>query len=227
MVVVVPVLIPIVVVVPVMIVFKPATISIPITRIKLLSIVVRFDPSSACIGRPRPVAFMPLVVVAGRIPITIYPRELRARTSRHNANHTGTRRRTDSDANRNLSLRCRCSSQQHHGKQQGCANKISGNAEFSFKSLTNLVSQITPPSELRPWLILGNGGKSCLCTSGHIQFLSEWSRRAKHLKHDRRLWYWLGPEFLQTNVGLNTALTSLCEHALCKNMRTYEGASRN
>jgi hypothetical protein len=104
MVVVVPVLIPVVVVVPVMIVIKPATISIPVPRIKLLSIVVRFDPSSACIGRPRPVAFMPLVVVAGGKPITVYPREVRAWTSGHDANHAGARRRTNPDAKRNLSL---------------------------------------------------------------------------------------------------------------------------
>jgi hypothetical protein len=73
------ILVPVVVLVPAVIVFESATISVPVTRIELLSIMVRFDPSSTFIGRPRPVAFMPLVVVADRIPITAYPHELRPR----------------------------------------------------------------------------------------------------------------------------------------------------
>ena len=72
------ILVPVVVLVPAVIVFESAMISVPVTRIKLLSIMVRFDPSSTFIGRPRPVAFMPLVVMTDRIPITAYPHELRA-----------------------------------------------------------------------------------------------------------------------------------------------------
>jgi hypothetical protein len=100
----VPVLVPFILLVPTVIVFKPAAISIPVTCKKLLSIVMRRDPPSAFIGRPRPVAFMPPVVAADWIPITVYPHELRARTWRQNANHTGTRRGANSDADRNLSL---------------------------------------------------------------------------------------------------------------------------
>jgi hypothetical protein len=72
------ILVPVVVLVPAMIVFESAMISIPVTRIKLLSIMVRFNPSSTFIRRPRPVAFMPPIVMAGWIPITAYPQELRA-----------------------------------------------------------------------------------------------------------------------------------------------------
>lgn len=73
MVVVVAVLVPVVFPIPAVIVFEPATISVPVTRIILLSIVMRFHPSSAFIGRPRPVAIVPSVVVADRIPIAAYP----------------------------------------------------------------------------------------------------------------------------------------------------------
>jgi hypothetical protein len=146
----VPVLVPFIVLVPTVIVFKPAAISIPVTRKKLLSVVMRPDPPSACIGRPRPVAFMPPVVVADWIPITVYPRELRAWAWRHNANHTGTRRRANSDAKRNLGLRCRCFGHQHHGKQQGCPNEIHNGVEFSFPAPMNPIVQIAPPSKLQP-----------------------------------------------------------------------------
>jgi hypothetical protein len=74
------ILIPIVVIVPVVIMFEAATISVPVTRIKLLSIMARLDPTSALIGWPRPVTVMPFIVVADRIPVTAYPCESRART---------------------------------------------------------------------------------------------------------------------------------------------------
>jgi hypothetical protein len=103
-VIVVVVFVAVVVPVPAVVVFKPATISVPVARIILLSIVVRFNPSSTFIRRPRPVAFMPLIVVADRIPVTAYPRVLRAGASGRNANHTGARRGANSDTERNLSL---------------------------------------------------------------------------------------------------------------------------
>jgi hypothetical protein len=98
------ILVTVVVLVPAVIVFKPAAFSVPVPCIKLLPIVARFHPSSAFIGRPRPVAVMPFVVVADRIPIAAYPGEFRAWACGHDANHTGTRRRTNSDTKRNLSL---------------------------------------------------------------------------------------------------------------------------
>jgi hypothetical protein len=111
----VPVLIPVVVAVPTVIVFEPAAISFPVTRIKLLSVMVRSDPPSACIGRPRPIALMPPIVMAGWIPIAVYPREFRAWTWRHNPDRTGTRGRANPDTQRNLSLGCRGTAQQYHG----------------------------------------------------------------------------------------------------------------
>ena len=74
------ILVPVVVIVPVVIMFEATAISVPVTRIKLLSIMARLDPSSAFIGWSRPVAVMPFIVVADRIPITAYPCETRAWT---------------------------------------------------------------------------------------------------------------------------------------------------
>jgi hypothetical protein len=146
--VVVPVLIPVMVLVPAVIVLKPAAISIPVTLIKLLSVVARSDPPSASIGRPRPVAFMPLIAVADWIPIPVYPRILRAWTRWQNANHTGTRRWADSDAERNLSLGCRCTRQQDHDKEQGCSNEVPDDIKFSFTAMIYQIVQNMPPSEL-------------------------------------------------------------------------------
>jgi hypothetical protein len=64
MIVVIPVVIPIVVMVPAVIVFQAAAIAVPVTGIKLLPVVARFDPARAFIGRARPVAFMPAVMMA-------------------------------------------------------------------------------------------------------------------------------------------------------------------
>jgi hypothetical protein len=95
-------LVPIAVMVPVVIVFEPAAVSVPVTRVKLLSIVARSNPMGARIGRASPVSFVPFIVVAYGIPIPVYPCEIRAWASRYHANHARTRRRADSDANRNL-----------------------------------------------------------------------------------------------------------------------------
>jgi hypothetical protein len=103
-VVVVAILVTVVVLVPMVVVFEAAMVSVPVTRIKLLSIMVGFNPSRAFIRRPRPVAVMPPVVVADRIPVTAYPGVLRARALGFNVNHTGTWWRTNSDTKRNLSL---------------------------------------------------------------------------------------------------------------------------
>jgi hypothetical protein len=155
MVAVVPAIVPIVIVVPTVIVLQAAVVPIPVTRVVLLPVVVRFHPSGARVGRPRPVAFMPSIVVAGRIPVAAYKRVIRSRTWRRNANQAGRRGRADSDAKGNLSLRCRCASQQHYGEKQAGPNEISDDLEFSFTALTNQAVQITPPKELHLGLMLG------------------------------------------------------------------------
>lgn len=97
MVVVVPVLVPALVMVPGVIVFNSAMISVPVTREILVSVVVRFHPSSALIGWSRVVPFMPFVVPSDWIPIPGNPDVPCAWTGWHDMNNARSRRRPDSD----------------------------------------------------------------------------------------------------------------------------------
>jgi len=121
---VIPVLVSIMVMIPMVIVLQAAAITVPITRVKLLSVMVRFHPAGSRIRRARPVAFMPFIVMADGIPIATYPCEFRPRTCRHNTNDAGTRRWADPDAKRNLSLQCSRPSHHDYGEQHRCANAI-------------------------------------------------------------------------------------------------------
>jgi hypothetical protein len=98
MVVVEPILVPIVFMVPPVIVFKPATVSVPITSIILLSVVVWLHPSSAIIGRSRVITFMPFIVPSYGIPIPSDPHILWPWARWDNGDYTGARRRPDSDS---------------------------------------------------------------------------------------------------------------------------------
>ena len=113
MVVVVPAIVPIVaVLVPLVIVFNTAAIPFPVSCKKLLSIVVRSDPSCPFIRRSRPITVMPLIVMPGGIPITVNISVTGTRAARHNVNHTRAWRRTDINAERDLRLRYRCAGEQ-------------------------------------------------------------------------------------------------------------------
>jgi hypothetical protein len=84
--------------VPAVIVLHMAAIPVPISCVELLAVVAGCDPVGALIGRPSPISFVPLVVVADWIPIAVHESIPRARTLGHNANDSRTWRRTDSDA---------------------------------------------------------------------------------------------------------------------------------
>lgn len=72
-VIVVPAVVPVsVVLVPMVIVVNMPAISVPIPCIKLLSIMVRYIPTSPLIGRSCPITVMPFVVISDWIPITVY-----------------------------------------------------------------------------------------------------------------------------------------------------------
>lgn len=102
--------------VPLVIVIDMAMISIPISCIKLLSIMARFDPMSPLVRRACPITVMPLIAMPDRIPIAVDKCVTGARAPRHNANHTRTWRRTNSNADRDLRLRHRCAGQQQGGE---------------------------------------------------------------------------------------------------------------
>jgi hypothetical protein len=92
------------VVVRVVVVLNVAAISFPVTCIIPFAIVVRSNPASPLVGRSSPIAFMPLVMISHRIPITLYPHELRSWPFWHNHNHSGWRRRGNHDSNGNLRI---------------------------------------------------------------------------------------------------------------------------
>jgi hypothetical protein len=88
--------------VPPVIVFDVAMISIPVTLKILPSIVVGSHPASALIRRPAPIARMPLVMVSYRVPITVDPYKIRARSCGLDPYHAGWGRRTNSNADGKL-----------------------------------------------------------------------------------------------------------------------------
>jgi hypothetical protein len=109
--------------VPMVVMFKPATISIPVTDIELSSVVTRWHPSSPRIRWPSPISFMPFVVPSHWIPITVYPHELGAWSWGQNANNTWLRWRTNSDTDRHLSTKYR-GAYPYHGGKQCCSDEF-------------------------------------------------------------------------------------------------------
>jgi lysylphosphatidylglycerol synthetase-like protein (DUF2156 family) len=91
--------------IPFVIVLEAAVISVPITGIKPLAVVTRADPVGALVGRSAPVAFVPAIVSAHGIPVTINPDEVRARLRGKHSDHTRRWRRTNGDTNHDLSVR--------------------------------------------------------------------------------------------------------------------------
>jgi len=89
-----------VVAIPMVIMLAATTIAFPISRKKVLAIMMRCHPTSTSIRRTGPIAFVPLVAMADWIPIPLYPKESRARTGRHGVNPRG-RRRPNSNAYKN------------------------------------------------------------------------------------------------------------------------------
>src|SRR4051812_37912783 len=86
-------------------------VPVPVTLKELTSIMMRCDPASGRVRRSSPVTLMPLVFVSHRIPITVDPNVVGARTAGHDSNDAGRRGRTNSDSHRDLSTVYRHASQ--------------------------------------------------------------------------------------------------------------------
>ena len=95
--------------VPVMIVFKAAARAIPITGIETFAIVARTDPARTFIRRASPIAPVPNVTAADRIPIAFDPAVFGFGAGADWANGVDARwrRRSDLDADGNLAECCR------------------------------------------------------------------------------------------------------------------------
>jgi hypothetical protein len=104
--------IPVMFVVPAVIVFHPAVLSLPVAGKEVLPVMMRRHPASAFVWWPAPIACMPPVVASHRIPIALYPKESGARAW-GSANHASRRWRTNSDSQRNLRCHYAYAAQQH------------------------------------------------------------------------------------------------------------------
>ena len=93
-------------VVRVVIVFNPAAIALPVAGVVSLAIVARLNPMCSLIWWPSPIALVPFVVLAHRIPISCYPHVPRGRAWWNNRNNSRWRRCPNDDSDRNLGFSC-------------------------------------------------------------------------------------------------------------------------
>src|SRR5258708_23032792 len=99
------------------IVIKAATVAFPIAVVITVAVITRKDPLRTRIGRARPVSFMPDIAAIDRIPVSIYPGELRTRCGRPHPNHARRGRRTNINSERHLSAEHGSTRQKQYGKQ--------------------------------------------------------------------------------------------------------------
>ena len=130
------VVIPIAVAVPSMVMFKPASISLPITFEEQLSVITCCHPAGTRVRRPSPVSVMPPVMVFYRIPITLNPHVFRIwRRYWNNAHHARWRGWANVDSDRNLSL----SPDDRSADQQECGNKCRPYQTFHAVNLSTAI----------------------------------------------------------------------------------------
>src|SRR5579864_1937243 len=110
-------IVPVVVMVPAVIMFEPAAISLPVALKELLPIVVRRYPARSFVGRPCPITLVPTVTATHWIPIALHPHELGTWASRQNADDTRRRGWTNSDSDGNLRASCGHADEQHGSEQ--------------------------------------------------------------------------------------------------------------
>jgi hypothetical protein len=85
--------------IPMMIVGEPPAITLPITVVESPPIMMGYYPHCTGVWRPRPVAIVPLPMMAHWIPIAFHPNKTRSRNNRPDTYDAGRRRRTDFDTN--------------------------------------------------------------------------------------------------------------------------------
>jgi hypothetical protein len=116
--------VPLLIVVPAVIVFEAAMISVPIAGEKLPPVVVRRYPVCSHIRRASPVTLMPSVMSANRIPVAFYPYEIGTRSHWYDMNYTRGWRGPDSDSNGNLCLHSRSAIEKNRGNKRS-SHKVS------------------------------------------------------------------------------------------------------
>ena len=121
----------VVIFVPLVIVFDAAVLAIPVSGEELTAVMAGSYPTRPGIRRTRPVSVVPLIVSAHRIPVAIYPEEIRPRCVGSHSHDARGWRRSDSDAQRDLRV------ERSPGQKQQCEQFV-----FHTKSLAKLLSKI-------------------------------------------------------------------------------------
>jgi hypothetical protein len=88
--------------IPTMVVFEAAPVSLPVTRKKLLAIVMRRYPHGPGIRWAAPIPFVPPVVSANRIPVALNPNIVWTGARRLYRDYARGRGSADTDANREI-----------------------------------------------------------------------------------------------------------------------------
>ena len=94
--------VPVMAVVPSMVVFDAAVRTIPISCKELVPVVMGLNPTCAGIRWPCPIAVMPCISPASRIPIASHPYVVRPWPYRRYMHNARCGRRPNSDSHRNL-----------------------------------------------------------------------------------------------------------------------------
>ena len=100
------VMIPVVVMVPAVVVFEAAAVAVPVAHEITLAVMMRGDPAGARVGRLRPIAGVPLVVVTYWIPVAFDPDVALGRGRRWRRDHPRGWWRANLDSDRDLGAGC-------------------------------------------------------------------------------------------------------------------------
>lgn len=96
------VIVSIVIAIPVVIMVEAPATAIPITGIVPVAIVMRPNPSSPDVRRPRPVSGVPPVATAFRVPVAVNPTVFRTRSNGADCDDARRGWRADANAETNL-----------------------------------------------------------------------------------------------------------------------------
>lgn len=102
----------IMVVIPMMVMFEAPAVAIPVAVVIAATFMARANPTRASVGRQRPIAAVPAIMMSVGIPIAINPEVLRTRAHRYDIVARG-RRRPDFNADADLGSGSMSAQQEH------------------------------------------------------------------------------------------------------------------
>jgi len=94
---------PVMVAIPTVVVLHTPAFTVPVANVIVSAFPAGSDPACRRVGDARPVAVVPLIVVAYGVPVAFNPHKIGAGSNRTDSHHTRRRRSSDGDSNRYLS----------------------------------------------------------------------------------------------------------------------------